>query len=91
MKSYGHDQLDVFSKGKEINEDEYFWRSVIRQTLLNEFIKKDVENPAVFKVSKKGAAFLEKSYPFYLSKDHEYTTDGEEEGIGKSASERLRF
>ncbi len=79
VRSYGHDSLDVFTKGKEINEDEYFWRSVIRQTLLNEFIKKDVENPAVFKVSKKGKEFLEKSYPFYLSKDHEYTTDGEEE------------
>ncbi len=79
VKSYGHDTLDVFTKGKEINEDEYFWRSVIRQTLLNEFIKKDVENPAVFKASKKGKEFFEKPYPFFLSKDHEYTTDGEEE------------
>jgi len=79
VKSYGHDSLDVFSKGKAIDEDEFFWRSVIRQTLLNEFLKKDIENPATFKVSKKGADYLKKPYSFSLSKDHEYNTDGEEE------------
>ncbi|MEP1094026.1 MAG: DNA helicase RecQ [Cyclobacteriaceae bacterium] len=79
VKSYNHDELDVFTKGKGINEDEFFWRSVIRQTLLNEFIKKDIENPATFKVSKKGADYLENPYSFSLSKDHEYNSDGEEE------------
>ncbi|MEP5612652.1 MAG: DNA helicase RecQ [Cyclobacteriaceae bacterium] len=79
VTSYNHDELDVFTKGKAINEDEFFWRSVIRQTLLNEFIKKDIENPATFKVSKKGADYLVSPYSFSLSKDHEYNSEGEEE------------
>ncbi|MEM9824601.1 MAG: RQC domain-containing protein, partial [Bacteroidota bacterium] len=41
VKSYGHDQLEVYGTGS--NEDEHFWKSVLRQTLLNEFIKKDIE------------------------------------------------
>ncbi|WP_420576258.1 DNA helicase RecQ [Ekhidna sp.] len=75
VKSYDHDKLDVFGKGKDINADENFWRSVIRQTLLHEFLKKDIENPAVFKVSKKGEDFLQKPYSHKLTKDHEYTSD----------------
>ncbi|WP_370090214.1 DNA helicase RecQ [Ekhidna sp.] len=79
VKSYDHDKLDVFGKGKSINDDENFWRSVIRQTLLHEFLKKDIENPAIFKVSKKGEAFLKSPHSHMLSKDHEHTADGDNE------------
>ena len=76
VKSYDHDKLDVFGKGKPINENENFWKSVIRQTLLNEFLKKDIENPAVFRVSAKGKKFLESPHSQLLTKDHEYTANG---------------
>ena len=79
VKSYDHDKLDVFGKGKDINSDENFWRSAIRQTLLHEFLKKDIENPAVFQVSKKGDAFLDSPYSHKLSKDHEYDADADSE------------
>ncbi|GAB4240649.1 MAG: DNA helicase RecQ [Ekhidna sp.] len=79
VKSYGHDKLDVFGKGKEIDSDEGFWKSVIRQTLLHEFLKKNIENPAIYKVSEKGEKFLKSPYSHMLSKDHEYESDGEEE------------
>ena len=84
VKSYGHDKLDVFSKGHEINGDENFWRSVIRQTLLNEFIRKDIENPAVYKITEKGSSFLQDPYSFKLSKDHEYSSEGEEEEVERT-------
>ena len=79
IKSYDHDKLDIFGKGKSIDEDENFWRSVIRQTLLHEFLKKDIENPSVFKVSAKGQKFLTAPFSHMLTKDHEYTTDGDTE------------
>lgn len=79
VKSYSHDKLEVFGKGKEIDVDELFWKSVIRQTLLHEFLKKDIENPSIFKVSEKGKKFLEDPYSHKLSKNHEYETEGEEE------------
>ncbi len=79
VKSYGHDKLEIFGKGKDIDSDENFWRSVVRQTLLHEFLRKDIENPAVFKVSKKGEEFLVAPYSHMLTKDHEYATDSESE------------
>ncbi|MEO1255336.1 MAG: RQC domain-containing protein, partial [Bacteroidota bacterium] len=79
IKSYDHDKLDVYGSGKEINEDENFWRSVIRQTLLHEFLKKDIENPAIFKVSPKGEEFLGSPYDHKLSKDHAYDSDADSE------------
>ncbi|WP_436517871.1 DNA helicase RecQ [Ekhidna sp. To15] len=79
VKSYDHDKLDAFGKGESISDDENFWRSVIRQTLLHEFLKKDIENPAVFKVSTKGKKFLESPFSHMLTKDHEFTADGDNE------------
>lgn len=77
VKSYDHNKLDIFAKGKDHNEN--FWKSIIRQTLLNEFIAKDIENPGVFILTDKGRKYLEDPYPVELTKDHEFTTDGEEE------------
>jgi len=79
IKSYGHDKLDVFGKGKGIDSDEAFWKSVIRQTLLHEFLKKDLENPSVYLVSDRGTKFLEDPYSYKLSKDHAYESEGDEE------------
>lgn len=77
--SYNHDQLDIFGTGKE--HDERFWRSIIRQTLLNEFIKKDIETPGVFQLTQRGIDFLIDPYKIELVKDHEYDVEGEEEEI----------
>tara|TARA_Y100001972_G_scaffold129265_1_gene195882 strand:- start:10919 stop:13099 length:2181 start_codon:yes stop_codon:yes gene_type:complete len=79
VKSYSHNKLKVFGTGK--SHDEAFWKSVIRQTLLNEFIQKDIENPGVFKLTQKGIDFLIDPFPIELSKDHEYELEGEEEEI----------
>ncbi len=80
IKSYNHDQLDVFGKGKDLG-DEYFWKSIVRQTLLHEFLKKDIDNPEIYKVSEKGKNFLKDPYAHKLVKDHEYDLEGEEEEI----------
>jgi ATP-dependent DNA helicase RecQ len=77
VKSYDHNKLDIFGKGKE--HDENHWKSVIRQTLLHEFITKDIENPGVFLITERGNKFLTDPYPVELTKDHEFVMDGQEE------------
>ncbi|HEY9116921.1 MAG TPA: RQC domain-containing protein, partial [Roseivirga sp.] len=62
VKSYKHDKLAVYGKGKE--QDDLFWKSIVRQTLLNEFLEKDIENVGVLKITQKGKAFL--NNPFYV-------------------------
>ncbi|MDH5608599.1 MAG: DNA helicase RecQ [Cyclobacteriaceae bacterium] len=82
VKSYSHDKLEVFGVGRD--ESETFWKAVVRQTLFNEFIKKDIDNPGVFKVAEKGLQYIADPYSVKISKDHEYETEGEEEESEKT-------
>ena len=71
VKSYGHDKLQVFGQGKD--KDEHFWKSIIRQTLLNEFIEKDIENIGILRLSQKGKDFIKKPYEVQIAKDLDYS------------------
>lgn len=77
VKSYGHDKLPVFGKGA--SEDADFWKSVIRQALIYQYLEKDIENIGVLKFTAKGESFLKKPYPIELARDHDFTTTAEEE------------
>lgn len=71
VKSYGHDKLSVYGTGKA--EDDAKWKSVIRQTLLNEFVEKDIENIGTLKATKKGREFLKSPYYVEFSKDLDFS------------------
>lgn len=77
VKSYGHFDLKVYGQGD--TEDADFWKSVIRQALIYQYLEKDIENIGVLKLSQKGIAFLKKPHPIELARDHDFTTDIEEE------------
>jgi ATP-dependent DNA helicase RecQ len=71
VKSYGHDKLEVFGSGSD--HDEHFWKSVLRQTMLNEYILKDIENIGVLRMSAKGEAFLKNPTSIMLTRDHDFS------------------
>lgn len=75
-KSYKHDQLELFGEGSE--EDEKYWNAVIRQSLINRFLIKDIESYGLLSVSDEGKKFLKKPYPIMLTKDHDYDGDGDD-------------
>lgn len=77
VKSYGHFDLEVYGKGS--NEDADFWKSVIRQTLIFQFLEKDIDNIGVLKVTARGESFLKRPYAVELAKDHDFTTAIDEE------------
>ncbi len=82
VKSYSHSKLPIFGKG--VDEDADFWKSVIRQALIYQFLEKDIDNVGVLKIKEKGRKFLSRPKPVELARDHDFTTEiGEEE-----ASER---
>ncbi|WP_422361156.1 DNA helicase RecQ [Reichenbachiella sp.] len=86
VKSYDHSKLDVYGIGKD--ETEVFWRSVVRQTLLNEFLAKDIENIGVLKVTDKGHDFLKKPFSVELSRDHDYTVENLDHDNGVDANSK---
>jgi ATP-dependent DNA helicase RecQ len=77
VKSYGHFDLAIYGKGDAEEAD--FWKSVIRQALIYQYLEKDIENIGVLKISEKGRKFLAKPHPIELARDHDFTTEVEEE------------
>ncbi len=77
VKSYSHDKLSLFGSGKD--ETDGFWKSVVRQALYNELLTKDIENPGLFRVTEAGHRFLSDPHKIMLTRDHDYTTEGDEE------------
>ncbi len=82
-KSYGHVDLDVFGKGAE--EDNDFWKSVIRQALIYQYLEKDIDNIGALKITPKGQAFLKQPHAIELARDHDFTTELEEEEESEKA------
>ncbi len=85
IKSARHDKLDVFGKGEE--QDEKYWNAVIRQTLIQDLLRKDIENYGLLKVTDKGYEFLEKPWSLMFTRDHDYDT-GNDDVISTSSSSR---
>ncbi|MGG7666038.1 DNA helicase RecQ [Dyadobacter sp. BHUBP1] len=72
VRSYEHDQLEVYGKGLELNESREYWVSAIRQLVIFGYLEKDIENYGVIKLSEKGAKYLNDPYPVTLQKDHNF-------------------
>ncbi|MEA3317023.1 MAG: DNA helicase RecQ [Bacteroidota bacterium] len=70
IKSYKHDELDIFGAGGE--HDSRFWNAVYRQALIEGLLDKDIENYGLLSVNKKGEEYIKNPYSYRLSKDHDY-------------------
>lgn len=70
VKSFRHDELDIFEKGKD--KDAHFWHAVFRQAMINGLINKDIENYGLLKITPVGQAFLDKPSSFMMVKNHDY-------------------
>lgn len=79
VKSYGHFDLAVYGKGGD--EDADYWKSVIRQALIYQYLEKDIDNIGVLKISERGEKFLKKPHVIELARDHDFTTDIEDEEV----------
>jgi ATP-dependent DNA helicase RecQ len=77
IKMYRHDELPVFGTGK--NKDEHFWNSLLRQMLLGNIIKKDIEDYGVLKITPKGELFLKKPASFKIALNHIFEDTGDDE------------
>ena len=76
--SHKHDQLEDFGAGED--EDPKLWNPVIRQALIAGYLKKDVENYGLLKVTTAGKRFIKNPTEFMIVRDNEFRDDEEEEG-----------
>ena len=73
--AHKHDQLEEFASGED--DDPKMWNPVIRQALLLGYLKKEVENYGLLKVTAAGKRFIKSPKSFVVVKDHEYSEDEE--------------
>ena len=68
-----HDDLEVFGAGSD--EEEKTWNAVIRQALIAGYIKKDVENYGLLKITEEGKEFMKDPKSFMIVEDKEFDDD----------------
>ena len=76
--SHKHDQLEDFGAGED--EDPKLWNPVIRQALIAGYLKKDVENYGLLKITSAGKRFIKHPTEFMIVGDNEFKDDEYEEG-----------
>jgi ATP-dependent DNA helicase RecQ len=86
MTMFRHDGLDVFGIGKD--KEAHFWNSLVRQMMLENLIRKDIEEYGLLKITEKGEKFLKKpvSFKIVLNNLFEDANADDEEGDGGSQS-----
>jgi len=73
-----------FGIGKEHTTS--YWMALIRQILVVNFIKKEIEQYGVVKLTKQGEAYIEKPTSFMMTKDHEYNEENDNSIITNAKS-----
>ncbi|MDD3787799.1 MAG: DNA helicase RecQ [Petrimonas sp.] len=76
IETYGHAELEEFGSGSD--EEENTWDAVIRHALLENYLKKDIENYGLLKFTKKGKDFLKNPVSFKITKDEDEDDSPEE-------------
>lgn len=90
VKSYKHNELELFGEGNSDDKDEKFWNSVIRYALVAGYLSKDIEHYGILKLTKEGKSFIKKPTSIQITKDHDYESlqEDEEEYISNGGVQR---
>ena len=75
VKSYRHDELHFFGKGKPRSEK--FWCTVIHQGLILHLLEKEIESYGLIGVTAKGREFLSSPYELKMVEDRVFAGGGE--------------
>ncbi|MFA5619931.1 MAG: DNA helicase RecQ [Weeksellaceae bacterium] len=80
IKSYGFHQDEFFGAGK--NKEDFYWRSVIRQLIVRDFLEKEIETYGILKLHRKGLDFIKSPEEFLIAEDVDFR-----KVMGKGASD----
>ena len=75
--AHKHEDLEIFGAG--MGEEDRLWNAVIRQALIAGYLKKDVENYGLLKVTSEGHKFLKKPRSFKIVEDTDFDEEEAEE------------
>ncbi|MDX1828160.1 MAG: DNA helicase RecQ [Lutibacter sp.] len=76
LKSHKTEDKDFFGVGKK-HPDKY-WMALIRQALVAGFLRKEIEEYGVIKITKKGTDFIKNPSSFMMTEDHTYDSENDD-------------
>lgn len=85
--SHKHNELECFGAGED--ENPKVWNPVIRQAIIAGYLKKDVENYGLLKLTAEGRRFRKKPRPFQIVLDNEFNLSEDEEELGEGRGNAL--
>jgi ATP-dependent DNA helicase RecQ len=77
ITSHKHDELEEFGSGDDV--DSNMWNPIIRQALIAGYLKKDVENYGLLKLTSAGKRFMKTPISFMIVEDGDFPDVDEEE------------
>lgn len=76
--AHKHQNLEEFGSGED--DDEKIWSPLLRQAVIAGYLKKDVENYGLLKITSDGKKFIKNPKSFEIVEDKEFDDDYSEEG-----------
>ncbi|MCI7257389.1 MAG: DNA helicase RecQ [Prevotella sp.] len=76
--AHKHQNLEEFGSGED--ENEKIWNPLLRQAVIAGYLKKDVENYGLLKITSEGKKFIKHPKSFEIVEDKEFDDDYPEEG-----------
>jgi len=70
ITAYKHDKMASFGAGKD--KDAHHWNSILRQAILKDFLRKDIEDYGVIKFTEKAQRFLKNPVSIKFAINHDF-------------------
>lgn len=84
IKSYHHDELDLFASGD--NHNSKFWTGVIRQGVLIHLLDKEIESYGLISLTNAGREFINNPHELMLSEEKEFSASDDDDDDTVSAT-----
>ncbi len=84
VMAHKHDKLEEFGSGAD--EDEKIWSPLLRQAMLAGYLKKEVENYGLLKITPEGKKFMKSPHSFMIVKDAEFDDDYDSNDMAEGTS-----
>ncbi|MGV3703820.1 MAG: DNA helicase RecQ [Arcticibacter sp.] len=81
ISAYHHNKLPLFGSGKA--DGLLFWKSLLRQALLNNYLSKDIDNYGLLRLTKSGIGFIDSPHTlkFVMNREMESAEDDSDEAV----------
>lgn len=84
IKSHGTSSKPFFGIGKE--KDQVFWKSLIRQSLVNGYLRKNIESYGTIELTEKALSYLSSPTTYYISEPFKFPTEQDQMVLQNSQS-----